>query len=216
MRRGDDAGDAGVERKLQDHAPHRRRRVLHRAHQPRRRPVQQEAEQQEREVQDVEVQRVQRIAGLREVARRDTRRRARRPATSASGECSSRCAGQCERSRAFRALAGSAVLRSAVVRGRCPRSPRRACRRARRRRGEPHHGRRRPRSRPRPTARLCQRKIVWRNGMMPPGTRPPCATMSRICGCSAPGVAICSAADPLSPCAQMLPRPSTLAAASAR
>ena len=41
--------------------------------------------------------------------------------------------------------------------------------------------------------------------MRPPGTSPPAATMSRICGCSAPGVAICSAADPLSPCAQMLP-----------
>ena len=64
--------------------------------------------------------------------------------------------------------------------------------------------------------KLCQRKIVSRNGMMPPGTMPPLATMSRICGCSAPGVAICSAAEPLRPCAQMLPRPSTLAAASAR
>ncbi len=63
---------------------------------------------------------------------------------------------------------------------------------------------------------LCQRKIVWRNGIMPPGTMPPAATMSRICGCSAPGVAICSAAEPLSPCAQMLPMPSMLAAASAR
>ena len=51
---------------------------------------------------------------------------------------------------------------------------------ARRRRGQPHHRRRRRRSRPRPTAKLCQRKIVWRNGMSPPGTRPPCATMSRI------------------------------------
>ena len=48
------------------------------------------------------------------------------------------------------------------------------------------------------------------------GTMPPAATMSRICGCSAPGVAICSAAEPLRPCAQMLPMPSMLAAASAR
>ena len=64
--------------------------------------------------------------------------------------------------------------------------------------------------------RLCQRKIVWLNGMMPPGTIPPFATISRICGCSAPGVAICSAADPLNPCAQTLPMPRKLAAASAR
>ena len=64
--------------------------------------------------------------------------------------------------------------------------------------------------------KLCQRKMVSLNGMMPPGTIPPAATMSRICGCKAPGVAICSAAEPLSPCAQMLPRPSMLAAASAR
>ena len=64
--------------------------------------------------------------------------------------------------------------------------------------------------------KLCHRKIVWRNGIRPPATIPPCATMSRICGCSAPGVAICSAAEPLSPCAQMLPSPSMLAAASAR
>ena len=64
--------------------------------------------------------------------------------------------------------------------------------------------------------KLCQRKIVWRNEIVPAGTNPPCATMSRISGWSAPVVAICSAADPLSPCAQMLPTPSTLAAASAR
>ena len=44
VRRRDDAGDAGVERELQDDAPHRRRRVLHGVHQPRRRAVQQEAE----------------------------------------------------------------------------------------------------------------------------------------------------------------------------
>jgi hypothetical protein len=60
MRRRDDAGDAGVKRKLQDDAPHRRRRLLDGAHQPRRRLVQQEADQQEREVEDVQVQRVQR------------------------------------------------------------------------------------------------------------------------------------------------------------
>ncbi len=65
-------------------------------------------------------------------------------------------------------------------------------------------------------AKLCQRKIVCRNGMMPPATRPLAATMSRICGCSAPGVAICRAADPLKPCAQTLPSPRKLAAASAR
>ena len=64
--------------------------------------------------------------------------------------------------------------------------------------------------------RLCQRKIVLRNGMSPPGTSPPAATISRICGWSAPGLAICSAAEPLRPCAQMLPRPRKLAAASAR
>ncbi len=64
--------------------------------------------------------------------------------------------------------------------------------------------------------KLCQRKMVSLNGMMPPGTMPPLATMSRICGCRAPGVAICNAAEPLRPCAQMLPVPSTLAAASAR
>jgi hypothetical protein len=65
-------------------------------------------------------------------------------------------------------------------------------------------------------AKLCHRKIVCRNEMIPPGTTSPRATMSRIWGWSAPAVAICSAADPLRPCAQMLPRPSTLAAASAR
>ena len=52
--------------------------------------------------------------------------------------------------------------------------------------------------------------------MIPPGTSPPLATMSRICGCSAPGLAIWSAAEPLSPWAQMLPMPRKLAAASAR
>ncbi len=41
-------------------------------------------------------------------------------------------------------------------------------------------------------------------------------TMSRICGWIAPGVAICSAAELLKPCAQMLPRPRKLAAASAQ
>ncbi len=65
-------------------------------------------------------------------------------------------------------------------------------------------------------ARLCQRKIVWVKSMMPPGTRPPAATMSRTRAGSAFGVAICSAAEPDSPCAQTLPRPSRLAAASAR
>ena len=68
VRRGDHAGDAGVERKLQDDAPDGRRRVLDGAHQPRRRSVQQNAEQQKREVQDVQVERVQRLAGRREVA----------------------------------------------------------------------------------------------------------------------------------------------------
>jgi hypothetical protein len=65
-------------------------------------------------------------------------------------------------------------------------------------------------------ARLCHKKMVWRNEIMPPGTSPPCDTMSRIPGGSAPVDAICSAADPLSPCAQMLPSPRKLAAASAR
>ena len=48
------AGDAGVERELQDHAPHRRRRRLHGVHQPRRRPVQQDADHQKRKIDDVE------------------------------------------------------------------------------------------------------------------------------------------------------------------
>ena len=64
--------------------------------------------------------------------------------------------------------------------------------------------------------RLCHRKIVCESPMMPSGTTPCWATMSRMRGCKAPGLAICSAADPLSPWAQMLPSPSTLAAASAR
>ena len=64
--------------------------------------------------------------------------------------------------------------------------------------------------------RLCHRKIVCDSPMMPSGTTPWAATISRIRGCKAPGLAICSAAEPLRPCAQMLPRPSTLAAPSAR
>ena len=56
VRGRDDAGDAGVERELEDDAPDRRRRRLHRVHQPRRRAVQQDAEQEEREVDDVEVE----------------------------------------------------------------------------------------------------------------------------------------------------------------
>ena len=69
MSAGDDAGDACVERELEDDAPHRGRRLLHRAHQTRRRLVQQEAEHQERQVQDIEIERVQWIAGGRKVAR---------------------------------------------------------------------------------------------------------------------------------------------------
>jgi hypothetical protein len=58
--------------------------------------------------------------------------------------------------------------------------------------------------------------MVSVKGMMPPGTNPPWATMARICGCNAPGVAICCAADPLNPCAHTLPMPRKLAAARAR
>src|SRR5882672_11106927 len=64
--------------------------------------------------------------------------------------------------------------------------------------------------------RLCQVKIVARSGMTPPGTTPPAATISRIFGWTAPGVAIWRAADPESPCAQTLPRPRKLDAARAR
>ena len=59
------AGDAGVERELEDDAPDGRRRVLHGVHEARGRVVQQETEEQESEVDDVEVERVQRFAGLR-------------------------------------------------------------------------------------------------------------------------------------------------------
>ena len=51
MRRRDDARDAGEERELQDHAPDGRRRLLDRAHQARRRAVQQESDEQESQVQ---------------------------------------------------------------------------------------------------------------------------------------------------------------------
>ena len=54
VRRRDDRRDARVERKLQDHAPHRRRRRLDRVHQPRRRPMQQNPDDQEREIEDVD------------------------------------------------------------------------------------------------------------------------------------------------------------------
>ena len=47
---------------------------------------------------------------------------------------------------------------------------------------------------------------------MPSGMAPPLAMMARIFGGSAPGVAICSAAEPDRPCAQTLPRPSSDAA----
>ena len=66
--RGDDAGDARVERELEDHAPDRRRRALHGVHQARRSLVQQKTEEQKGEVDGVEVDRVQRLAGLHEVA----------------------------------------------------------------------------------------------------------------------------------------------------
>ena len=65
---GDDARDAGIERELEDDAPNGRRRRLHGVHQARRRFVQQETEEQKGEVDDVQVDRVQRLAGLHEVA----------------------------------------------------------------------------------------------------------------------------------------------------
>jgi hypothetical protein len=45
---------------------------------------------------------------------------------------------------------------------------------------------------------------------------PPFSMMARIAGGSAVGVAICSAAEPESPCAHTLPSPSSDAAPSAR
>ena len=73
---------------------------------------------------------------------------------------------------------------------------------------------RRRRSRPAPTRGSARERWCATRPMMPSGTRPRWATISRIRGCSAPGVAICSAAEPLSPWAQMLPSPRKLAAAS--
>ena len=62
VRGGDDAGNARVERKLQDDAPHGRRRGLHGVHQARGCAVQQQPDQQERQVDDIEVERVERVA----------------------------------------------------------------------------------------------------------------------------------------------------------
>ena len=64
----DDPRDAGVERELEDDTPHGRRRALHGVHEARGSFVQQETEEQKGEVDDVEVDRVQRFAGLHEVA----------------------------------------------------------------------------------------------------------------------------------------------------
>ncbi len=63
----------------------------------------------------------------------------------------------------------------------------------------------------------CQRKMVSERGMRPPGTRPSGpSTMARMAGCSAEGVAICRAALPERPWAQMLPRPRKALAHTAR
>src|SRR4051812_22513587 len=68
MRGGNDACDACVEGELQDDAPDCGRGVLHRMHEAGGRFVQEKSEEQEREVDDVEINRVQRLAGLHEVA----------------------------------------------------------------------------------------------------------------------------------------------------
>ena len=52
--------------------------------------------------------------------------------------------------------------------------------------------------------------------MMPPGTSAAVRDDVADRGGSAPAVAICSAAEPESPCAQTLPRPSSWPRASAR
>ena len=66
----------------------------------------------------------------------------------------------------------------------------------------------------------CHRKMVCVSGMRPSVTTAaspvPPATTSRMFGGSIPGVAIWSAAEPLRPCAQTLPSPSRVQAASVR
>jgi hypothetical protein len=61
MRRRDDRRNTRIERKLQDHAPHRGRRRLHRIHQTRRSLMEQDAYHQERKVDDVDGECVERI-----------------------------------------------------------------------------------------------------------------------------------------------------------
>ena len=66
--RGNDPRDARIEWELEDDAPDGRRRTLHGVHQARRSFVQQKTEEQKSEINDVQVDRVQRLAGLHEVA----------------------------------------------------------------------------------------------------------------------------------------------------
>ena len=65
-------------------------------------------------------------------------------------------------------------------------------------------------------SRLCHKNTVCSKPTRPSGTTPPCAMMARTRAGSASGVAICSAADPESPCAHTLPSPSSDAAPNAR
>ena len=122
MRRGDDAGDARVERELQDHAPHRRRRCLHGVHQPRRRAVEQEPDEQERQVEDVEVERVQRLAGRREVA--DEIGDAERDDRATSGSASARATGPGGIVRGTGAVGPTSPRRRGRCRDRAPCVPR--------------------------------------------------------------------------------------------
>ena len=67
----------------------------------------------------------------------------------------------------------------------------------------------------------CGRKMVAESGISPCGTGatpgpPPVSTIWRMAGCNIPGVAICRAAEPDSPWAQMLPVPNITVAARVR
>ena len=168
---GDDAGDAGVERKLQDDAPHGRRRLLHRAHQPRRRPVQQEADEQEREVERCsDRDRVQRLAGLHEVANQiRAADRDDQPRQDAANVPAMRRAESARRDGFTAATRSTGVALSAVER-RSQRHAPTVSRFLQRRRRQPHHERHDDDLDEHRDDRLCQRKIVWRKVMMPPGT----------------------------------------------
>ena len=210
---GDHAGDAGIERKLQDDAPDRRRRVLHRAHQPRRR-ADGGRNADAAGTRSSGCSAFSAFSGslaLHEIANEIERRRARRRSTSSSGSARAHCPGVLaaapRRPARFRGIARRSMPRSAAPS--CLARPAAS-----------------PATSPSSTTtisiddrdrRSATRKIVWRNGMMPPGTMPPCGDDVADLRAAAPRASP-SAAPPIrsSPCAQMLPSPRKLAAASAR